>query len=160
MTLQDRLRRIARRRAQRSVGRRRGGSAARGSSSPSEASRWRGEAARHLLYERAMDDDGAEMELFAGFYRALRAGRDARRVREDFCGSCFHCCHWVARDARNSAVGVDNDPKVLAFARDAFGGSRFALLTDAEQARVRLVAADVARAALSLIHISEPTRPY
>ena len=38
-----------------------------------------------------MDDDGAEMELFAGFYRALRAGRDARRVREDFCGSCFHC---------------------------------------------------------------------
>ena len=55
MTLQDRLRRIARRRAQRSVGRRRGGSAARGSSSPSEASRWRGEAARHLLYERAMD---------------------------------------------------------------------------------------------------------
>ena len=60
--------------------------------------------------------------------------RDARRLREDFCGTFLHCCEWVSFHEGNTAVGIDNDTAVLAWGREEFG-SPYAMLDEKDQVR-------------------------
>jgi SAM-dependent methyltransferase len=73
-------------------------------------------ADRYRLYQRSVQDPVKEMRFLADTYRGLR-GREARRLREDFCGSALFACEWVRRDRRNEAVGVDLDAAVLEWGR-------------------------------------------
>ena len=75
---------------------------------PTQANR----ADRYALYQRSVQDPVKEMRFLADTYRRLR-GRDARRLREDFCGSALFACEWVRRERRNQAVAVDMDATVL-----------------------------------------------
>lgn len=95
-------------------------------------------ADRFELYEAAVQDADTEMAFVAEVYRELR-GRDARVLREDFCGSGWAACEWVKRDRRNRAFGVDLDDEVLAWGRER----HFAKLTPDQQARVSLIRGDV-----------------
>jgi cyclopropane fatty-acyl-phospholipid synthase-like methyltransferase len=69
-------------------------------------------ADRHRCYELAVQCAEAEVDFIDRSYRVLR-GRNARLLREDFCGTASVCCEWVKRRKTNRAVGVDIDGEVL-----------------------------------------------
>lgn len=96
-------------------------------------------ADRHRLYERAVQNPGAEIDFVERTYRALR-GRHARLLREDFCGTAALACEWVRRRRTNEALGVDRDPEVL----DWGLRHNLAALTAHQRARIRLLEQDVA----------------
>ena len=95
-------------------------------------------ADKFALYEAAVQDPETEMEFVAEVYEELRE-REARVLREDFCGSGWAACEWAKRDANNRAFGVDLDATVLEWGRE----KHWSQLEPGEQARVNLVLGDV-----------------
>ncbi|WP_462319970.1 class I SAM-dependent methyltransferase [Halochromatium sp.] len=93
---------------------------------------------RYALYERAVQCPEAEVDFVAQTFLERR-GRPARSLIEDFCGTAAVCHEWVLRHPENRALGVDNDPGVLAYARE----HRLSRLSDDQRARLRLLEADV-----------------
>jgi len=73
-------------------------------------------ADRHVLYEKSVQNVAFEYKFVNHTFRKLR-GRRPRHMREDFCGTAAMCCEWVRRCEDNTAIGVDIDPEVLAWAR-------------------------------------------
>jgi SAM-dependent methyltransferase len=73
-------------------------------------------------------------------YRRIR-GREARVLREDFCGTAGLACGWALRAPDHVAYGVDLDPEPLAWAR----AHRLARMRAAAE-RVHLVQGDVLHA--------------
>jgi len=71
---------------------------------------------KHWLYENSVQNPEAEVEFidmaFSGEY-----GRDASFLREDFCGTGFLSCEWVASRDGNTAMGVDLDGPTLDYGR-------------------------------------------
>jgi len=72
-------------------------------------------ADRHVLYQRAVQDAGAEVGFLDRVFRKLR-GRPPESLREDFCGTALLCSEWVKHRGR-TAVGIDLDPRVLEWAK-------------------------------------------
>jgi cyclopropane fatty-acyl-phospholipid synthase-like methyltransferase len=95
-------------------------------------------ADRHLLYEFSVQCAEAEIDFVDATFQALR-GRNARLLREDFCGTASVSCEWVRRRRGNRAVGVDIDPRVLDWGRQHNVGA----LSAARRARIELLQADV-----------------
>lgn len=67
---------------------------------------------RHVLYQRAVQCVEAEIDFVDETFRALR-GRQAKRLREDFCGTAATSCEWARRGAGRTAVGLDLDRATL-----------------------------------------------
>jgi len=97
-------------------------------------------ADRHRLYERSVQCPEGELDFVTDHF-GLLTGRDARLLREDFCGTAAVSCEWVRRDPEHQALGVDLDPSVLAWARDR----NLAALPAEARARCRLIRGDVRR---------------
>lgn len=91
---------------------------------------------RYRLYERAVQDAPFEADLVEDVLR--RSGRAPRRLREDFSGTALLAAEWVRRGPERTAIAVDLDPAVHAWARR----HRLPALGDGA-ARLRLVTADV-----------------
>jgi hypothetical protein len=98
-------------------------------------------ADRHHLYERAVQDADAELEFVEAEYRRLR-GRNARFLREDFCGTASVATAWVRRHRQNRAVGVDLDASVLAWGE----AHHVAALSRHARGRLQLLNEDVLQA--------------
>jgi SAM-dependent methyltransferase len=94
---------------------------------------------RHALYEQAVQSPEVEIALVERVLR--RAGRPARRLREDFSGTALLSTTWVASRPDRSAVAVDRDPAVLDWARR----HHLPALDASARRRLRLVRADVRR---------------
>ncbi|HAA35882.1 MAG TPA: SAM-dependent methyltransferase [Gammaproteobacteria bacterium] len=96
------------------------------------------QADRHILYERAVQCVESEIDMVDETFLKLR-GRQARTLREDFCGTANTSCEWVRRRADNLAWGVDLDEEVLSW------GEKHNLGRLAEDAtgRIQLLHADV-----------------
>lgn len=73
-------------------------------------------ADRHVLYEESVQCVEAEIDFVDATFTELR-GRQARNLREDFCGTANTSCEWVRRRSGNHAVGVDLDTEVLEWGR-------------------------------------------
>ncbi len=95
-------------------------------------------ADRHALYEASVQCAESEIDFVEETFRKLR-GRRAERLREDFCGTAKIACEWVRRSRRRTAVGVDRDPAVLAWARRHNVGA----LPESAARRVELMRGDV-----------------
>ena len=95
-------------------------------------------ADRHVLYELSVQEPEADLDFAERFYRKMR-GKRPTLLREDFCGTAAISCEWVRRRRSNLALGVDLDPKVLAWGRK----HNLAALSESAAERVRLVEADV-----------------
>ncbi|MEN9726005.1 MAG: hypothetical protein RL434_371 [Pseudomonadota bacterium] len=98
-------------------------------------------ADRHRLYENSVQDADAELDFVEREFRQLR-GRNARYLREDFCGTASVASAWVGRHRQNRAVGVDLDPEVLAWGRSHHVNT----LPKSERSRVTLLNEDVLKA--------------
>ena len=98
-------------------------------------------ADRHALYERSVQDVSHEYDFVNKTFRDIR-GYNAHRLREDFCGTAKMCCEWVSKRDKNTAVGVDIDPEVLAWGKKHNLGK---LKSDARK-RIKLLQEDVLKA--------------
>lgn len=92
----------------------------------------------HELYEESVQDVEMECEFLQDTFTRLR-GRTAHFFREDFCGTASASCQWVRQGKGFQAIGVDIDPDPLDWGRR----NRVAKLPAEDQARVRLLQADV-----------------
>lgn len=93
---------------------------------------------RHSLYQASVQQPELDVRFYARAFRE-RWGREPRTLREDFCGTALVACTWCRQEPRRRAVGVDLDPKVLAW------GAEHNLLPLPEPARrrVELIHGDV-----------------
>jgi SAM-dependent methyltransferase len=73
-------------------------------------------ADRHALYEASVQNVESEVEFIRDTFKALR-GRSPLSFREDFCGTAAAACEWLRQGSANTAIGVDIDEEVLAWAR-------------------------------------------
>lgn len=92
----------------------------------------------HDLYQQSVQGVEFELDFVHDTFKQIR-GRKPYSIREDFCGTAASACDWVTRDRRNSAVGVDNDPDVLAWGYE----NNVAPLTQAQKGRIELLPEDV-----------------
>lgn len=98
-------------------------------------------ADRYVLYEQSVQDVDTEIE-FLGETFELARGRQARSLREDFCGTAQVACAWAACDSDRSAIAVDLDPEPLAWGEEH---NRAPLPPEARQ-RVDFIEGDVLEA--------------
>lgn len=96
------------------------------------------EADIHELYEMSVQNVEHEVEFIRNTFKTLR-GREARSLREDFCGTASAACEWAKQNDDCYSIGVDIEPSVLAWGRE----NRLARLAPADQARVSLIESDV-----------------
>ncbi|MCW9023385.1 MAG: class I SAM-dependent methyltransferase [Gammaproteobacteria bacterium] len=69
-------------------------------------------ADRHVLYQASVQCPEAEVEFFDKTFRELR-GRDAKSLKEDFCGTALLATEWCKSDLERTAIGVDIDEETL-----------------------------------------------
>jgi SAM-dependent methyltransferase len=92
----------------------------------------------HDLYEKSVQNVEHEVEFLQDTFKSIR-GRTAKVFREDFCGTASASCEWVRQGEEFTAIGVDIEPSVLDWGRN----NRISRLPASDQARVRLLEADV-----------------
>ncbi len=95
-------------------------------------------ADRHALYERSVQQPEVAIGLMEHAYASLHDGALPQVLREDFCGTALLSSSWVASELNRRAVGIDLDPRVLAYARKTH-----LLPLGSHAKRLRLVEADV-----------------
>lgn len=95
-------------------------------------------ADRHVLYEASVQCPEAEIDFVDAEFTRCR-GRQARYLREDFCGTANTACEWVRRRDDNYATGVDLDAEVLAWGQE----HHVEALSPAQRKRIALVNDDV-----------------
>ncbi len=73
-------------------------------------------ADRYDLYQRSVQDPESDVHLIRRVYKS-HFGRDPHLLREDFCGTAYLACRWVAAHSLNRAWGIDLDPEPMAWGR-------------------------------------------
>jgi hypothetical protein len=71
----------------------------------------------HELYQLAVQSPGVDAAFLAKLYKKLR-GREARHVREDFCGTAYFISAWLRRHKENTAEGYDIDLPTVQWGRE------------------------------------------
>ncbi len=95
-------------------------------------------ADRHMLYQESVQNSEFELDFIDETFKEL-AGRTAKSMREDFCGTAISSVEWVQRRSDNTAVGVDFDAEVLDWGRE----HNVSKLKPDELSRLELVEEDV-----------------
>jgi len=90
------------------------------------------------LYEQSVQSPEQEVDFIHRAYRK-KNGRNCVSMREDFCGSAALATSWVRSDPLRTAVGIDLEPKVLAWAEKHHRST----LTPEQQKRLKLLEQDV-----------------
>lgn len=73
-------------------------------------------ADKHVLYQKSVQDADAEVAFIERIFRQVRK-RTPLTLREDFCGTGLLTATWVKSNEERRAVGVDIDPRVLAWGK-------------------------------------------
>ncbi|MES1175915.1 MAG: class I SAM-dependent methyltransferase [Myxococcales bacterium] len=94
-------------------------------------------ADKHDLYQRSVQDAETEIYFINRAYKSVRK-RAPLSIREDFCGTALLCGAWVKSRKDRTALGIDIDPKVL-----AWGTKRNIEPLGADVDRVKLLCQDV-----------------
>ncbi len=69
---------------------------------------------KHAAYALAVQSPKEDARFLRRVYRELR-GKEARILREDFCGTFALCCEWVKANGDSSAFGLDIDPAPIEY---------------------------------------------
>ena len=105
-------------------------------------------ADRHICYQKSVQAVDAEIDFVDETYATLRK-RKAALLREDFCGTAFTSCEWVARRRGNRAIGVDLDEATLAWGIE----HNLSKLTPDQRGRIELVRDNVITARVPNVDI-------
>lgn len=95
-------------------------------------------ADKHELYQGSVQVPEADVEIFDDIFMKVR-GRRPMTMREDFCGTAYLSCTWVASHPKRRAVGVDLDRPTLDWGET----HNAAKLTPAQRKRLELVEGNV-----------------
>lgn len=93
---------------------------------------------KYFLYENAVQTPELNVEMYGRYFQEI-LGRNARRMREDFCGTFAVCCEWVKLHPENRALGLDLDPEPLAYGRRA----HWSRLSASQKKRVEILRQNV-----------------
>lgn len=66
------------------------------------------------LYQLAVQSPDVDAKFLATTFKKLR-GREARHLREDFCGTAYLAAAWLRRHRENTVEGFDIDPEPVAW---------------------------------------------
>ncbi|MCI0364473.1 MAG: class I SAM-dependent methyltransferase [Phycisphaerales bacterium] len=72
-------------------------------------------------------------------WRTPTARSTPHHIREDFCGTAIVCIDWIKRHRKNTAIGIDLDPKILELATKRSNQK----LKPAQRRRLKLIHGDV-----------------
>lgn len=92
----------------------------------------------YALYQASVQGVAFEQAFTEQCFLEIR-GRMPTSLREDFCGTALAACDWVRRAPENTAVAIDLDTAVLAWAFD----HNVSGLSADQGDRIRLLEADV-----------------
>jgi len=95
-------------------------------------------ADRHDLYQQSVQNSEFELDFIEETFKTL-VGREARSMREDFCGTAITACEWLKRNPENTVVGVDFDRSVLDWGIE----HNLSGLNDEQRSRIELIEEDV-----------------
>ena len=98
-------------------------------------------ADRYDLYQRSVQDPDSDVHLLRRIYKS-HFGRFPDLLREDFCGTAYLACRWVAAHPESRAWGIDLDPEPLAWSRR----NNVSKLRPSQAARLKLVRGNVLHA--------------
>lgn len=93
---------------------------------------------KYVLYMKSVQDAEQEVQFMSRVYKKLR-GKEARILREDFCGTGAVCCEWVKSAKDRKAYGIDLHDPTLRWGKK----NNFSKLRGEELSRVRLIRGDV-----------------
>ena len=93
---------------------------------------------KHALYQAAVQDPAHDAFLYQSFFKKVR-GKEARSLREDFCGTFVLSCEWVKSHLENSSISLDLDPAPLQYGK-AHG---LLELNEEQRSRVSVLERDV-----------------
>lgn len=71
---------------------------------------------KYAFYEQSVQSPLEDGDLFANMYKQAR-GREALKLREDFCGTFQFASQWVQRSPKHTAEALDLDPEPLAYGK-------------------------------------------
>ncbi len=95
-------------------------------------------ADRFALYQASVQEPDVDLDFLDRQYKRAFA-RFPARLREDFCGTALTASRFVQRRPTNSALGVDLDPKPIAWGR----ANILPKLKPDQQARIQIIQANV-----------------
>ena len=96
------------------------------------------QADRLVLYEDSVQCVESEIDFVDTTFKEIRK-RQARTLREDFCGTANTSCEWIRRRDTNIVYGVDIDSTVLEWGRE----HHLSKLTTDQLSRSNLIIDDV-----------------
>lgn len=94
-------------------------------------------ADRYDLYQRSVNSPDTDVEFLSNTYRAIR-GKEARHLREDFCGTALLAAEWIKQGPEFTAEGFDLDEEPIQWGKR----NNFAKLGD-DAARMKFHVKDV-----------------
>ncbi len=71
---------------------------------------------KHYYYEKSVQNPSHEVEFLADEYKRIKK-RKAKTLREDFGGTGFLSCTWVAKHKENEAVAIDLDSDPIEYGK-------------------------------------------
>ncbi len=104
---------------------------------------------KYQLYHRAVQSAEGDVLFFKDTYRELKK-KEAKILREDFCGTFALSCEWVKLSSKYQAVGIDLDPEPLEYGRHHYLNK----LKPEQQKRIELFEKNVLSAGLPGADIS------
>ncbi len=110
----------------------------KGKKKPVRSRRTAATSDRHELYELSVQGPDAQVDFLDRAWKQCR-GRIAHSIREDFCGTAIASVEWVKRRNDNTAICVDIDKTVLAWAESRLPDR----LDPDQQGRLKLKRGDV-----------------
>lgn len=99
---------------------------------------------KYELYEHSVQEPEVEAYFIKQLYHDLRR-RQAKSMREDFCGTFNFCCEWVKIAKDHTAVGVDLSREPLAYGKR----THLKALTPDQASRIQLQQKNV-------LHVNSP----
>lgn len=91
-------------------------------------------ADRHVYYEDSVQCVESEIDFVDATFTKLR-NRQAKSLREDFCGTTNTSCEWIKRRKNNTAISVDLDKEVLEWGEK----NKIAKLSEDEKKRITVL---------------------
>lgn len=104
---------------------------------------------KYTLYHKSVQSADTDVVFFKKVYKELRS-REAKVLREDFCGTFALSCEWVKLNRSHSAWGVDLDPEPLEYGKSHY----LPKLSADQQRRVHLLEGNVLTSQLPKADIS------
>jgi hypothetical protein len=95
-------------------------------------------ADKHVLYQGSVQVPEADIAIFDDIFSKIR-GRRPMTMREDFCGTAYLSCTWVASHPKRRAIGIDLDRPTLDWGEQ----HNVATLPPAARKRLQLIQGDV-----------------